>query len=33
MKEEKRTYGPDSFVQKTFLNCKSSLVIFGGGAG
>jgi hypothetical protein len=29
---EKIVYGPDSFVQKTFLDCKSGLIIYGGGA-
>lgn len=33
MKNNKPTFGPDSQVQRTFLNCKSSLVLYGGGAG
>src|SRR5438034_532505 len=32
-KEKRPSFGPDSPTQKVFLNCRSSLVIYGGGAG
>lgn len=33
MAKKKETLGPDSETHRVFLNCKSDLIIFGGGAG